>query len=324
MTVPTVSVVVTSYNYGRYIGATLAAVRAQTFTDFEVVVVDDGSSDNSVAVVEGFLDDPRFRLVRQDHRGLTPTKNHALALARGPFLALLDADDLWRADKLERQLARFRAEPDLGVVFSRRGLIDADGRPLPCHDPHPPEGWVAAPLYRQNFVCYSSALVRAEVPARVGGFDERLPMAIDYDFWLRAARHYRFGVVDEPLVSYRVGHLNVSRRQYQRLHVARLIMRRFERHYDAPARVDAATLARSDAETFAHLGLIARGFSRRAAAGWLLRALRLDPSYRDAWRGLAAAALPVGIRRFVRRLRGESGDWERLAYSRFNRPETVL
>src|SRR5262245_1587918 len=177
MTGPAVSVVITSYTYGRYIGATLAAVRDQTFTDFEVVVVDDGSSDDSVAVVERFLDDGRFRLVRQEHRGLTPTKNHGLALARGAFLALLDADDIWRADKLEKQMARFRAERDLGVVFSRRGLIDGDGRPLPCHDPAPPEGWVAARLYRQNFVCYSSALVRDEVPARVGWFDERLPMA---------------------------------------------------------------------------------------------------------------------------------------------------
>jgi glycosyltransferase involved in cell wall biosynthesis len=324
MTAPAVSVVVTSYNYGRYVGGTLAAVRDQTFSDFEVVVVDDGSSDDSIAVIERFLGDRRFRLVRQGHRGLTPTKNHALALARAPFLAFLDADDVWRPDKLERQLARFRAEPDLGVVFSRRGLIDADGRPLPCRDAAPPEGWVVGPLYRQNFVCFSSALVRAEVPARVGGFDERLGIAIDYDFWLRAARHYRFGVVDAPLVAYRVGHMNVSRRQYERLHVALLIMRRFERHFDAPARLDAATLARSDAETFAHLGVIARGFSRRTAAGWLLRALRIDPTYFAAWRGLAAAAVPAAVRRLIRRLRGQSGGWERLTHSRFNRPETVL
>jgi glycosyltransferase involved in cell wall biosynthesis len=324
MSAPTVSVVVSSYNYGRYIGATLAAVRDQTFADFEVVVVDDGSSDDSVAVVERFLDDRRFRLVRQGHRGLTPTKNHALAEARGSFLAFLDADDIWRPDKLERQLARFRAEPDLGVVFSRRGLIDADGRPLPCRDPAPPEGWVVGPLYRQNFVCFSSALVRAEVPARVGGFDERLGMAIDYDFWLRAARHYRFGVVDAPLVDYRVGHLNVSRRQYQRLHVALFIMRRFERHFDAPARLDAATLARSDAETFAHLGVIARGFSRRTALGWLVRAVRADPGNVAAWRGLAGAVVPTRLRRLLRRLLGRPDDWERLAHSRFNRPEAVL
>src|SRR5205085_7109081 len=104
-----------------------------------------------------------------------------LALARAPFVAFLDADALWAPDKLERQLARFRAEPRLGVVCTRRTLIDADGRPLPCRDPAAPQGWVVKPMFRQNFVCFSSALLRAEVSARVGGFDERIGLAIDYD-----------------------------------------------------------------------------------------------------------------------------------------------
>src|SRR5205085_8293540 len=107
-------------NYGSFIGAALDSVRAQTVPDFEAIVVDDGSTDDSLAVIGRFLDDDRFRLVRQKHGGPTRAKNRGLELARGDYLALLDADDVWRPDKLERQLALFAADPDLGIVFSRR------------------------------------------------------------------------------------------------------------------------------------------------------------------------------------------------------------
>jgi glycosyltransferase involved in cell wall biosynthesis len=324
MTRPAVSVVVTSYNYGRYVGGALSSVRDQTLKDVEVIILDDGSSDNSLAEIEPFLGDPRFRLVRQDHCGQTRTKNRGLELARAPFVAFLDADDVWAPDKLDRQFARFRTEPDLGVVFTRRTLIDAGGRPLPCPDGPPPVGRVVNPLFRQNFICFSSAMLRAAVPAHVGGFDERLGLAIDYDFWLRAARHYQFGVVDAPLVAYRVGHVNLSRRHLDRLQVALLIMRRFERHLDAPAQLDPVVVARAEAETFAHLGVVCRGYSRRSSLGWFLRSLWADPTYGPAWRGLVAAAAPVELRRLVRRFCGTSGSWQRQCYTPFNRPEPVL
>jgi hypothetical protein len=169
-------------------------------------------------------------------------------------------------------------------------------------------------------------MVRTEAAVRVGGFDERLGLAVDYDFWLRVARHYPFGVVNEPLVAYRVGHgVNLSRRQRERYHVARYVMRRFERHFDEQvSRLAPAEAARAEAETLANLGVLSRGYSRRSAAGWLLRALRIDPSYLTAWRGLGAAIAPAALRRLIRLVRGGSGDWEQHLYSRFNRPETVL
>jgi hypothetical protein len=225
-----------------------------------------------------------------------------------------------------RQLERFGADPELGVVFTRRTIIDADDSARSYSDRAPPRGRVVGSLFRQNFVCFSSAMVWTAAAVRIGAFDERLGLAVDYDFWLRIARHYRFGVVDEPLVAYRVGHgVNLSRRQRERYHVALYVMRRFERHFDAAAaRLNPTEVARAEAETFANLGVLCRGYSRRTAAGWLLRALRIDPSYLPAWRGLAAAVVPAAVRGLLRRLRGRSGDWERQTYSQFNRPETVL
>src|SRR5205823_11438235 len=132
------------------------------------VVVDDGSTDDSISVIESFLGDPRFRLVRQQNGGVSHARNVGIGLARAPFVAFLDADDLWRPAKLERQLARFAAGPTLGVVFTRRTMVDDADRPLPCADTAPPRGQVVGPLFRQNFVCFSSAMVRTEAAVRVG------------------------------------------------------------------------------------------------------------------------------------------------------------
>jgi glycosyltransferase involved in cell wall biosynthesis len=326
MTAPAVTVVVTSCNYGRFVGAALETVRAQTVGDFDCVVIDDGSTDNSIAVIEGFLTDSRFRLVRQANRGVSHARNVGIGLARAPYIAFLDADDLWQPAKLQRQLDRFTAEPTLGVVFTRRTIIDSEDGRHHCSDQAPAQGNVVGPLFQQNFVCFSSAMVRTEAAVRVGGFDERLGLAVDYDFWLRVARYYPFGVVDEPLVAYRVGHgVNLSRRQRERYHIALYVMRRFEQHFDGPvATLTAGEIARAEAETFAHLGVLSRGSSRHESLTWLFRAVRADPRCLEGWRGLVASAIPASVRRLIRRLRGKSGDWERQFSSRFNRPEAVL
>ena len=130
-----VTVVVTSFNYGRYIGAALDSVRAQTTADFECIVVDDGSTDNSVAIIESFLNDPRFQLVTQQNRGVSYARNVGIGLATTPFIAFLDADDVWQPEKLQHQLDRFRADPALGVVYTRRTIIDDAGIDRPAADP---------------------------------------------------------------------------------------------------------------------------------------------------------------------------------------------
>lgn len=324
MTRPAVTVVVTSYNYGQYVAVALESVRAQTMSNFECIVVDDGSTDNSISVIESFLRDPRFRIVRQKNQGVSQARNVALEAACAPFVAFLDADDVWRPEKLERQLARFHTDPALGVVFSRRTIIDAQGNPLPCTDEPAPEGKVVEQLFRQNFVCFSSAMVRTEAALRVGGIDQRLRLAVDYDFWLKIARHYPFGMIDEPLVSYRIGHGNLSRRQRERYYVALYVMNRFEHQIDRAATLSRSAARIAEAETYTNLGTLTRGYSRWSAIHWLVRALRISPTLRSAWRGLAAAILPAFARRLIRALRHKSGDWEKSCYTAHNQPEAVL
>jgi glycosyltransferase involved in cell wall biosynthesis len=305
---PTISVIVTCYNYGRYVTDALADVQAQTMGDFECVVIDDGSKDDSVERITKFLADPRFRLVRLDHAGQTRAKNAGLRQARGRFLAFLDADDRWRGDKLARQLAMFEGRPELGVVYSRRRMIDEAGKVTAGDTRTFYRGDVLDYLFRDNFVCFSSTLVRREAADHVGLFDERLPLAIDYDWWLRMARFTTFDYVDEPLVDYRMGHDNLSRRVVERLDTVIGIMARFQTEHDIPARLDPRVARLALAETYRHRGIVDRrgpGAGRR----WLLKALAMRPYDLVAWKALAVSFAPEAIRRGWRHLRNEP-DWE--------------
>jgi glycosyltransferase involved in cell wall biosynthesis len=301
---PTVSVVIATYNYGRYLAGALRSVLAQTFTDYEILVIDDGSTDDTPHVVKPFLGDPRVSYRRTDHVGQPGAKNAGIRAAQGRFIAFLDADDLWLPNKLARQVELLQRDSALGVVHARRRLIDADSWELEYTQPALPRGNVLEAVYLNNFVCFSSVVVRREVFERVGLFDERLPVAIDYDLWLRVAPLFRFDHTDEPLVMYRTGHANLSSRAAERLDVVLRIMRRF-RDEGAGGLIDGRVLRRAQADTLCH-----RAELQHARGGWLAtlpwyaRALAAAPGHRRAWRGLVYYLVPRRLRQWQRRLRG--------------------
>jgi glycosyltransferase involved in cell wall biosynthesis len=306
---PSISAIVACHNYGRYLAGALDSVLGQTHEDLEVIVVDDGSSDETREVIGPFLADPRVRYYRTEHRGQSPTKNLGIRMARAPLLAFLDADDLWMRDKLQRQLAVLKADPGLGVVYTRRLLIDPDGRQLAYPQPSLHRGKVLEAMFRTNFVCFSSALVRRSAIKAAGPFDESLNLAIDYDLWLRLAMSYRFDYVDEPLVQYRTGHANLSQRVDERLATVDRIMTRFLNERGGRSAVSPRAIRRAYAEIYYHRGLLRRHKSRLAALGWNLRALAQCPSFGLAWRGLLSLPFPEAVRRCFRRLLGKPADW---------------
>jgi O-antigen/teichoic acid export membrane protein/glycosyltransferase involved in cell wall biosynthesis len=306
---PAVSVIVTTYNYGHYLAEALTSVQCQTFTDWELIVIDDGSCDDTPTIVERFLADPRVRYHRIEHAGPSAARNLGLRLARAPLVAFLDADDLWLREKLERQVALFEADPTLGVVYSRRLLIDEQGRELVFREAELQRGQVLEAMFRNNFVCFSSAMVRRSVFEVVGSFDEKLPLAVDYDLWLRVARRYRFDYVDKPLVKYRTGHANLSRRAEERLLTALGIMDRFLKENEGEAVLKPQLVRRARAEAYHSLALAARRRSRRAALGWYLKSLALSFGLGVAWKGLLALPFPESLFRVVRRALGRPADW---------------
>jgi len=298
---PTVSVVMAAKNYARFLPAAVESVRAQTVADWELLIIDDGSSDHTPAAARAFLADPRVRYVRSDRLGQPRAKNLGVGLSRGAFVAFLDADDAWHPAKLEKQLAVFRGRPQVGVVFCRRSLIDEEGKPLtrpgqarplalPC-------GRVLDEMFVQNFVCFSSAVVRREVFSHVGRFDPQWDLAIDYDLWLRVARHHRFDYVDEELVLYRTGHGNLSKKVADRVATAFSIMHRAATRYGVAGEVPADVIAEGHASTCRTIGYVMRASEPATAAGWYLRALRWPSGRLASAKGLAASVLGVLRRR---------------------------
>lgn len=202
-----VSVLIPSYNHERYLPLALQSVFEQTYTDYEVVVVDDGSTDRSVEILQSYKG--QIRLYTQANRGTYATLNRLIAESRGQYLAILNSDDLWLPTKLEKQVAVLEAHPQVGLVHTYGEFIDHEGRPLgknPLGYPWPrtKTGNIIEDLVRYNRIVPSSAMIRRECFERLGGFREDLYGLGDWEMWLRIALHYDVGFVDEPLTLYRV------------------------------------------------------------------------------------------------------------------------
>jgi len=226
---PLVSVIVPAFNAASTVNETLLSVLAQTYAHIEVIVVDDGSTDDTAAAVARVAaNDPRVRLERRSRSGVAAARNLAIRAASGEFIAPVDADDLWHPSKLERQLKRFEAgEPDLGLVYSWYRLIDRDGRVLGDGAQPAIEGWVLHQHLQWNFVQNGSApLIRAKALSGLG-YEPTLqrqgaPGCEDYLLQLQLSRRWRFGCAPGFLVGYRRSRdaMSADRGQMLRSHVA--------------------------------------------------------------------------------------------------------
>jgi len=288
---PLVSVVLATYNGARFLEEAVRSVLDQTFTDLELIVVDDGSTDRTAELVERLSADPRLRYVYQVNGGQPNADNHGIRLSRGRFIAFIDADDVWLREKLERQLARFDADERIGVVYCPTICIDENGREVESWSIQRHSGRVTDRLFVENFVPFSSSIVRRACFERLGGFDEELAQAYDYDLWLRLSTAYEFADCPEPMVRYRVWPGQMSKNFRVRFDCAVRIMQRFERAHRQALSIDAIR------EGWAHTH-VARGYSIKwcERATWqaireYARALKFDPLYLDAWRGIVMAVV---------------------------------
>ena len=308
---PAVSAVIATYNCGRFLAAAVDSVLSQTMRELEAIVVDDGSSDDTPHVMQRYRHEPRVRYHRGENRGPAAARNIGIHMARAQWVAFLDADDVWLPEKLERQIALFTADPALAVAYARRLRMDDQGRHLETEQPPLYRGNVLQPLFLNNFICLSSAVVRRVALDRSGLFDERItrPSCEDFGLWLRLARDHRFDYVDEPLVLYRTGCGHNALRAEARLRTALMVMRRFLDEEGGRQYLDPALVHRAWAETYSHLGLFVRERSPLAAMGCFCKSLAAAPGYGLAWKGLASALLPEMARRCLRRCLGRPAVW---------------
>jgi glycosyltransferase involved in cell wall biosynthesis len=201
-----VSTVIPTYNYARFLPRALDSVFAQTYGNIDCVVVDDGSTDDTQAVLAGYVSrhPDRLRVIRQENRGVSATRNVGIRAARGEAVALLDADDLWKPEKIAKQVALLQERPEVSVVGCGIAVMDAQGRAVREVLMEPPvfgpEG-LREMAIRRTWVggSDSGALLRRSVFDEVGVFDETFFAAEDLDLWLRIAAKCRIANVPETL-----------------------------------------------------------------------------------------------------------------------------
>jgi glycosyltransferase involved in cell wall biosynthesis len=200
------------YNAERFLTEAVDSVLAQTFGDFELILIDDGSTDGSRAILNHYAaTDPRVRMIRRPNTGLTKALNECLELARGEFIARMDADDVCMPNRFELQVSYLREHPDVVLVGGSYDLIDAAGRLL-RHVTQPQDDAALQEicLSGRTPICHPSAMMRREPTIRVGGYDEQFGVAQDLDLWLRLGEVGKIACLPQTLVKYRLHQNSIS------------------------------------------------------------------------------------------------------------------
>ncbi len=203
--VPSVSVVIPTYNRLSLLTQTVESVRSQTFQDFEIIVVDDGSTDDTWNWLSR---QPDIRAFTHTNQGIAASRNVGIAEARAPWVALLDHDDLWLSDKLKLQMGFIAENPHIAMVAARHVRM---GRRI--RNPRRVQwksGDLFAAVYAESFIHTSSVIIRKDVLQSIGGFDPRYRFADEFDVWLKIARDYPIAYLDKPLVLIRFYEANTS------------------------------------------------------------------------------------------------------------------
>lgn len=216
MATPEISVAMGVYNAAPYLAAAIESVLSQTFADFEFLIVNDGSDDESGAILAHYADaDPRIRVLDQPNRGLVASLNRIIGESRGQLIARMDADDLSMPNRFARQKAFLDSHPDYGVISSWAEDMNEDGSPRPLRRPDQPvdhAAFMAAIDAGRPLLCHPAAMIRRDVLVSVGGYRPAFRHCEDYDLWLRLASITRIGSLPERLVRYRYSETQVSTR----------------------------------------------------------------------------------------------------------------
>jgi glycosyltransferase involved in cell wall biosynthesis len=305
--IPTLSVVIPCYNAERYIAATIESVLAQGHASLEIIVVDDGSADGSVALVRAAF--PQVRLEQQANAGVAAARNRGIALARGEWIAFVDADDIWLPGKLEAQFAHMAALEGCRMSYTSWQV-------WPCTEPRPapgyaeelaaramdpvwrgPSGWIYPELLLDCWVWTSTVLAHRSLFDEVGVFDTGLRVGEDYDLWLRLSRVTPIVRVAQPLALYRIHPASITKSVPTENYRARVIGRALSQWglrapdgRSADPRAVQRLLAKSWSDYGGtHLQAGNAGLARRAA--WT--ALGTDPMHLPGWKVFIKSLLPL-------------------------------
>jgi glycosyltransferase involved in cell wall biosynthesis len=292
-----VSVILPVYNGQPFLAAAVDSILSQTFGWFELIAIDDGSTDDSLAVLQAFAStDPRVTIVSRPNRGLVATLNEGIALARGDYIARMDSDDIAAPDRFTVQVAYLDANQDVVALGGQILLIDEADRPL-CPLSLPLDHKMIDGKHMTSLgsvLCHLAAMIRTQALRDVGGYDTSMEAAEDFDLWLRLAEIGRLANLPDTVLRYRqhLDSVGYAKKRLQRLSAWRAIKAASERRglpFYFPSPEDEAPVTIAD--IYRKWGWWALGAGNvRTARHYALKALSSAPTSRPAWR-LAMCAL---------------------------------
>ena len=201
---PLVSVIIPTYNRGWIVKEAIESVLAQDYRDFELIVVDDGSTDDTDDILNSYRGD--IMVFRQENQGVSAARNRGLSEAFGRFIAFLDSDDLWLPQKLFQQIKFFNENPDAQICQTEETWIRKGIHVNPKKRHKKPWGMIFESSLALCLISPSAVMIRRSLFEKVGGFDETLPACEDYDLWLRISCRYPVYLIETPLIIKRGGH----------------------------------------------------------------------------------------------------------------------
>lgn len=287
---PVVSVVTPTFNRADFLPFAVESVLAQTFRDFELLVIDDGSTDSTRHLMESYTKDLRVRYFYQPNQGQSVARNRGLEEARGEFICFLDSDNAWFPDKLQKSLDAFRVHPDVDVIYGDFLEIDETGAELGTNKMRRHTGHITSELLKDNFVSMNTTMTRRQCFSEMGGFDAADRLAEDYGLWLRFSTRYRFYYLPEVLGYYRVMEDQISSDKVRRLNANERLLLSF---LDAYAGCVTSKQRRRGLSHFylRRARLLATEKQFANAYKDILRAAKQDPFWQGPWRGAAKVTL---------------------------------
>ena len=209
------------YNADRYLAEAIGSILDQTHRSFELIIIDDASSDKTREIIEGFAKhDKRIRYIRNDERtGIVPSLNQAISLSRGEYIARMDSDDVAIATRLEKQVEYLEHHKDIALVGSDLTVIDANGKEIGTRIYPKTSAEILSKILFYNPVAHPAVMLRKSVLSSVGGYDPAFTFAEDYELWLRIGKRYKFANLQEPLLKYRLHPAAIKSKSFRKAEI---------------------------------------------------------------------------------------------------------
>jgi glycosyltransferase involved in cell wall biosynthesis len=292
---PTVSIIIPTYNRAHVLSRAIQSVLAQTYQDFELIIVDDGSTDDTERLVKSFNSE-KIRYIRHiENKGPAAARNNGIQSAKGDYIAFQDSDDEWMPQKLEKQMRAFEtAPPEVGVVYTGSYIIKNNRKWVAPHGglPPPKDGDIFFSQLKGRFVLPSATVIKGECFARAGTFDERFFPIEDSELFLRFSRHYQFKCINEPLIIYYLQPDSLSENEGARIKPYRLMLETYFEYIKQDRRVLAYHYSRLG-NLLCYTGELSQGRS------YLIKTIKAYPLYIKAIGAFLAACLGKNIYNIV-------------------------